>query len=76
MSSGLMGHCLTITLTHKPYNKKHCKIYVLKLWGFWDLGFWDLGYDIGLKVNYLSKLWRNSIAKDVMQLNQLKNSTE
>ena len=56
-------------------------------WIYWDflvwefgllyiLGIWDLGYDIGLKVNYLSKLWRSCIAKDVMQLNQLNNSTE
>ena len=40
----LHEYCLTIILTHKPYNKKHCKIYVLKLWGFYILGFWEFSF--------------------------------
>ena len=35
--------------THKPYNKTHCKIYVLKLL---DFGIWDFGNLASRNIDY------------------------
>ena len=51
---------MTSKIVHKPYNKKHCKIYVLKLWGFWDLGFWEnIFWEFGILEKYILGFWEN-----------------
>ena len=59
---------MTSKIVHKPYNKKHCKIYVLKLWGFYILGFWE---NIFWEFGILEKIFwdfRNVFTKNVYQI--------